>query len=76
MTFKVPRYGINNVRILPCENRKIDKNHLLFFIDSIAPLRIQYKMPGIASKSHKLVIKYSLANSVYGRIYVRKSSGQ
>ena len=45
-------------------------------MDSIAPLQILYKTPGISYKSHKLVIKYSLANSVYGRMYARKSSGQ
>ena len=33
-------------------------------------------MQGIPSKGHKLVIKYSLANSVYDRINARKSSGQ
>ena len=37
-------------------------------MDIIAPLKILYKMPGISSKNHKLVIKYSLANSVHDRI--------
>ena len=53
---------MNNVRIV--------------LIDSIAPFKIVYKTPGISSKSHKLVIKYSLANSVYDRIYARKSESR
>ena len=57
-----------NMRILSRENRKID------LTDSISPLKIVYKMPGMSS--HKLVINYSLANSVYDRIYAHKSSGQ
>ena len=70
---------MNNVRILPCENRNIEKKKKKkkkTCIDSIASLKILYKTPGVSSKNHKLVIKYSLANSVYGRIYARKSSGQ
>ena len=69
MIFKLPRYRMNKVRILPCENRKT------VLIDRIAPLKILYKMPGISSKSHKLVIKYSLANSLYDRIYAHKEFG-
>ena len=68
---------MNNVRIIPCENRKIDKKKSPFVLkDKTASLKIQYKMPGISSKSQILVIKYSLANSVYDRIYARKSSDQ
>ena len=69
---------MNNIRILPCENRKMDKKKKKssVLIDSIAPLRTLYKTPGISSKSHKQVIKYSSANFVYDRVYTRKSSGQ
>ena len=68
---------MNKVRILPCENRYIEKKKkTCVLIDSIASLKILYKTPGVSSKNHKLVIKYSLAKSVYGRIYARKSSGQ
>ena len=68
---------MNNVRSIPCENRKIDKKKSPFvLIDSIALLKILYKTPGISSKCHTLIIKYSLANSVYDRIYARKSSSQ
>ena len=68
MISKIHRYRMNNVRILPCENRKIDKKKSPFIlIDSIAPLKILYKTPGISAKSPQLVIKYSLA---------RKSSSQ
>ena len=68
---------MNNVRILPCENRKIDKTKSSFVhIDSIAPFKILYKTPGIFFKSHKMVIKYFLAKYVNDRIYARKSSGQ
>ena len=67
---------MNNVRILACENRKIDKKSPFVLVDSIAPLKILYKTPGIPSESHKLIIKYSLANSVYDRIYACKRLGQ
>ena len=76
MIFKVPRYRMNSVRILPCENRKIDKKTPFVLLDSKAPLKILYQTPGVSSKSHTLIIKYSLANSVYDRIYTRKSSVQ